>query len=599
MRILFSTRNFWYTRNFEPVIRELAERGHEVRLLAERGARNLLARDSNAALARLASRHPNISLAWAPVSIEDNWIDLRQMLRLGVDHLRFLEPAYANAPKLAARARARTPELIVRMADAPVLRTALGRSLLGTALRAAEQAMPIDPDLAAYIESYRPDVILVTPLVALGSEQQDVLRVARRLGTPTALCVGSWDHLSSKALLRDLPDRVFVWNETQHREAVALHRVQPDRVVVTGAQCFDAWFDRQPTLDREAFCRKVGLDPSRPYLLYVCSALFEDSPSEAEFARRWIAEVRARGSSALREAGVLVRPHPKRKSEWDTVSLADFENVALWPPRASAPTDRPTESDYFDSMYHSAVTVGLNTSALIEAGIVGRAVHSVLLPEFFENQEGTLHFHYLLSQGLLRVARDLPAHIAQLGASLAAADPRVHHNRTFVEGFVRPRGLDVAATPVFVDSVESMADLPKRPHPIPFWVPLLRWALTPVARRTSGTFAEQIGRERRRREKRRSVEARIAALEAARVAQKARVQGERRLRREAERRERHERLERATQDALAVKQRAREEKLRLKQERTVHWQRQKRRRAFSARLAAYYRRLLRPFSAQQ
>ena len=113
----------------------------------------------------------------------------------------------------------------------------------------------------------------------------------RALGIPSALCVGSWDHLSSKALLRQWPDRVFVWNETQAREAQTLHGVPRDRVVVTGAQCFDQWFDRRPTLDREAFCRKVGLDPARPYVLYVCSALFEGSPNEAEFARRWAAAI--------------------------------------------------------------------------------------------------------------------------------------------------------------------------------------------------------------------------------------------------------------------------------------------------------------------
>ena len=592
MRILFSTRNFWYTRLFEPVIRELAERGHEVHVLAERGERNLLSRDWNAAMARLASSHPNISFAWAPLRIETDWIDLRQMIRLGIDHLRFLEPAYALAPKLAERARVRTPELVVRLGDAPVLRTRLGRRLLKFVLRQAERAVPIDPDLAEYIEAQRADVILVTPLVALGSEQQDVVRIARRIGTPTALCVGSWDHLSSKALVRDQPDRMFVWNETQKQEAVALHRVPAERVIVTGAQCFDIWFGRTPTLDREAFCRKVGLDPARPFLLWVCSALFEGSPSEAEFVARWIRELRAIGKPRLRDAGILVRPHPKRKSEWDAVDLSGVENVALWPPRGAAPMDPPTQSDYFDSMYHAAVTAGLNTSALIEAGIVGRAVHTILLPEFYENQEGTLHFHYLLQQGLLQSARDMATHVAQLDASLAEADPAVHHNQAFVEGFVRPRGLDVAATPVFADFVESMTSLPILPRLDPIWGPALRWTLIPLARKTSGTFAEQISRERRRRDKRRRSEERRAALDAARAAQKAQVAEERRLRREAEARERQERVARERQEALLAKQRKQEAKLRLKAERRTQWQRDKRRRAFNAKLAAYYRRLL-------
>ena len=66
------------------------------------------------------------------------------------------------------------------------------------------------------------------------------------------------------------------------------HSVPEERVTVTGAQCFDKWFDRQPSVSREEFTRSVGLPISAPYLLYVCSALFSGSPSEADFVKRWI-----------------------------------------------------------------------------------------------------------------------------------------------------------------------------------------------------------------------------------------------------------------------------------------------------------------------
>jgi hypothetical protein len=510
------------------------------------------------------------------------------MVRLGIDHLRFLDAEYADAPALGDRARRRTPEGIVWLADRPLFRTRAGRRLIGAALKAAERAMPTDPDLAACIDAHDADVILVTPLLTLGSEQVDVLRTARRRGVPTALCVGSWDHLSSKALIRQIPDRVFVWNATQQREAETLHGVPADRVVVTGAQCFDQWFGRRPALDRAAFCRKVGLDPDRPYILYVCSALFEGSPNEAEFVARWAAALRASGDPGLARAGILVRPHPKRGFEWDGVDLSGLQNVVLWPPRAAAPFDAATRADYFDSMFHSALTAGLNTSALIEAGIVGRAVHTILLPEFYENQEGTLHFRYLLEGGLLRAARSLPEHVAQLAASLAASDPSVHHNRAFIEAFVRPRGLHVDATPVFADAVETLAASSAAPAREPLWAPALRLALTPVMRRTAGTFAQQIGRERRRREKARARDERAAQLQAQRALEKARIVEERRARHEARARERREHEARLRAAKLAAKEQARRQKRRRKE-----------RPALNVRLAAYVRRLARPFLASR
>src|SRR6185295_12735058 len=227
-------------------------------------------------------------------------------------------------------------------------------------------------------------------------------RAAKSLRIPTGVCVWSWDHLSSKALIRELPDRVFVWNDTQKREAIEMHRVPADRIAVTGAQCFDKWFDRTPSRDRETFRAAAGLPLEGPLVLYVCSAPFAGSPPEAPFVVEWIRRVRAH-ASPLRTAPILVRPHPARMREWDSIDVGQLPGVAVW---GGDPQDSSSRDDYFDSLFHSTVVVGLNTSAFIEAGIVGRPIHTVLLPEWHESQMGTLHFRYLLEEsgGLLIAA---------------------------------------------------------------------------------------------------------------------------------------------------------------------------------------------------
>jgi hypothetical protein len=124
--------------------------------------------------------------------------------------------------------------------------------------------------------------------------------------------------------------------------------------------------------------------------------------------------------------------------------------------------DESTRADYFDSLYHSAAVVGLNTSAFLEAGIVGREVLTVLVPRFHDNQEGTAHFRYLLKigGGLLKVSRGRADHLAQLGAALRRLPTGEHPHRTFLESFIRPHGLDHPATPEFVRSVEELATCP-------------------------------------------------------------------------------------------------------------------------------------------
>ena len=586
LRILLSMRNFWYVRVFESVVRSLAAQGHQIHLLI--GHDPDPTGQWTASADALVAASPNITMAFAKRSIDDRWLDLRLMLRLGSDYVRFVQPEYADAPILRDRARDRVPELIRKLADYEGPGRAVLRPLLKTALRAAERAVPPAPELAAAVASYRPDVTLVTPLIDLGSYQHDVVRVSRSLGIPTGVCIGSWDHLSSKALIREQPDEVFVWNATQKHEAVTMHGVPPERITITGAQCFDHWFDRQPTLAREDFAGKVGLDAARPFLLYVCSALFEGSPNEAQFVLEWIRALRESGYERLRRVGILVRPHPKRSFEWDGVDLRLLDNVALWPRRGTAPADAASKADYFDSLFHSSGVVGINTSALIEGGVVGRAVHTLLLPEFQTSQEGTLHFHYLLDAGLLRAARNLPDHISQLDATVASADPSQHSNRAFVETFVRPNGLDVNATATFVAAIEKLASRSPQPLRDPAWAPAARALLRPVAHRTSGTFVESVGRQRRYRDKAAEAVARNAALNAHRAAEKMRLLEERRLRADAEARERAARVARHHE----AKQLLKAEKLREKEQRLAQQRRDRQRQAWKATVAKYYRRLI-------
>jgi hypothetical protein len=102
----------------------------------------------------------------------------------------------------------------------------------------------------------------------------------------------------------------------------------------------------------------------------------------------------------------------------------------------------------------------LNTSAFIEAGIVGRPVLALLPEEFRANQAGTLHFRYLTDGGLLTTAPTLDAHLPQLAAMIAGPPADVlERQRGFVRSFVRPYGLDVPATRLLADNVEALPHL--------------------------------------------------------------------------------------------------------------------------------------------
>ncbi|HXG87667.1 MAG TPA: hypothetical protein VNJ02_04960 [Vicinamibacterales bacterium] len=527
MKVLFSLRNFWYVKIFESAVLELATRGHQVMLVADERASPDGSDEWQAAAERLTDASPLIRWRYFEREETGQWAAFTRQLRFGGDYLRFLDPVYTGAPMLRARAASRTPEFARSLAGSWPFRIPRGRQLLRRALVATERAVPDDQAVVALLETERPDVVMVSPLISLGSPQFDILRTAMRRGIRSALAVGSWDHLSSKALVRDIPDLVLVWNDTQRDEAVRLHGIPAEQIAVTGAQCFDQWFDRQPTRNAETFKRHVGLAPDKPFVLWVCSALFEGSPSEAALVARWAALVRHH--PLLAEYGVLVRPHPKRGHQWTGSGLGAVANSALWPKNAAAPFDPDTKDDYFDSLFHASAVVGLNTSALLEAAVAGRPVLTVLLPEFHDNQGGTLHFRYLLevAGGLLGTSRTLDEQVDQLASAVVTPDAAIARSRRFVEAFLRPHGLSTPATEKFADAVETLSRTPvTRPIGDPWWVSPLRVAIAPVARRTRGT--ESIERQRRQHLKREERDAEVAR----RVADKQRRYAEELLARE-------------------------------------------------------------------
>jgi hypothetical protein len=337
--------------------------------------------------------------------------------------------------------------------------------MLSRLLGVVESAIPSEKLFDLFLTYERPDVVWVTPLVDYGSYQTDYVKSAHRVGVPVVFAPFSWDNLTNRGLIRVEPDRVLVWNEIQKKEATELHGVSAERVVVTGAPRFDEFFDMRPSVTRDEFCSRLGLDPAQPYLLYVCSSEFV-APREVEFVTRWIGHLRQAKDSTVRSCGILVRPHPAHLKQWNGVDLSGFPHVALWHEKETMNADQ----GLYDSLHHAGAVIGLNTSAMIEAGIVNKPVLTIVLDEFAGGQAGTLHFHYLRASngGLLHEAHSLDEHVSQVVLALKN-DGAADQTRRFVERFVRPRGLDKPVTSVMADEIEHAARMGKRPRRRALW----------------------------------------------------------------------------------------------------------------------------------
>jgi hypothetical protein len=460
VKILFVMHYPGYLRYYDSTVLMLAERGHDVYLGFEsphkqpEGLEAVEGVERVHVLEQLPKRG-------------DPWDSVARGLRSTIDYARYLHPRLAEARYLRGRMEKVLPpplrllSRIHRLSPAQV-------KILFRLYQALEAGIPSSPVIEDYIEQVAPDVVLVSPLVTDGSRQTDVIKSARALGLPTALGVASWDHLTTKGLIRLEPDRILVWNAIQREEAESLHYSNPDRILITGAQPFDRWFVREPSLTRAEFCRRVGLPSDAPFLLFVGStASISEPEAEQRFVLRWIEAIRLSSDSAIADAPILVRPHPFNPGDWGQVDLSSYGATAVWPRSEANPVNEGDRDDYFHSLVYSVAVVGINTSAMIEAAILERPVHTLHVPEFAETQELTLHFNYLLPEhgGFLRVARSLDEHVMQIGETLAEPGVAEDVLRSFVGSFVRPFGLDRPATPIVVEAIEQLGR-GLRPQPV-------------------------------------------------------------------------------------------------------------------------------------
>jgi hypothetical protein len=115
------------------------------------------------------------------------------------------------------------------------------------------------------------------------------------------------------------------------------------------------------------------------------------------------------------------------------------------------------------------------------------------MPELFEGQEGTVHFHYLRAEngGPVTLAESLEEHFERLGADLGNGRHE-GWSEPFVRNFLRPKGLHVACAPLFVADLEHFlaADRPAPVRTGRFVRPLVKPLAALVARKDGGRLRQ-------------------------------------------------------------------------------------------------------------
>ena len=79
------------------------------------------------------------------------------------------------------------------------------------------------------------------------------------------------------------------------------------------------------------------------------------------------------------------------------------------------------------------------------------------------------------------MAETLEEHARAIARVFERSEEDERKLRAFVEGFVRPRGLDAPATPLLADAIERLGELQVTALTHPVWVRVIRRMLKPAA----------------------------------------------------------------------------------------------------------------------
>ncbi|HEY6507852.1 MAG TPA: hypothetical protein VIY56_07545 [Vicinamibacterales bacterium] len=440
-----------YFRMYGSVVCELERRGWDVMLAFDTP-------DKRDAPQVPPGAGPHVSSRGAvPSPDEGRWIN---QARLTMDYARYLEPAFAGAGYLRGRVAKMLPPVMQWLTRCPTLPAWVIGACIGV-MRAVERLVPVDARTLAFVRDVKPDLVVVSPLVSAtlkGAGQTEMVKASQRLGVPAVVGVASWDHLTSKGLIRVVPDRVTVWNDVQKNEAVVLHRIPASRVSITGAQPLDHWFEPATDPDGSALRARLGVAAERRVILFVGSSKnMAPGMSEVRFVKTWLRAIRASTDDVVRQAFVLVRPHPSNLKQWARVDLRDPAATVHPASYSGMPLSAPEVEEFRSSLAASSAVVGVNTTAMIEAAIMRRPVLSVRLDVFAHSQRETLHFGYVSEgeTGFVMVSDTLESHVGQLASVLADPGSAVAAGDRFVDRFVRPGGRQQSATSQVVDVLEQ------------------------------------------------------------------------------------------------------------------------------------------------
>jgi hypothetical protein len=199
-------------------------------------------------------------------------------------------------------AKRRALGLMFKMINRTIAHSEGGRRLF----REFERKVNRSKTVEALLQDLKPD-LLVAPN-PFGTEETVYILEARELDIPVVCPILSWDNITTKGTLLQMPDYFISWGPIMTDEIVKIYQFPRDRICECGVPHFDIYSRPEEFIPREKLLEYFQLPPGLPYIFYGTTVKMY-CPNELQIIT-WLVDQINKDAFA-KPCSLVIRPHPQ------------------------------------------------------------------------------------------------------------------------------------------------------------------------------------------------------------------------------------------------------------------------------------------------
>jgi len=227
------------------------------------------------------------------------------------------------------------------------------------------------------LQSAKPDVVFCTHQRA--SNAVAPMLAASDLGIKTACFIHSWDNIP-KGVLLVKANCYLVWSDYMKQEMLLHYSfLIPSSIKITGTPQFVNYFEPRFRLNRDEFCKLIGVNPNKKYLLFTGNDK-TTSPNDPTYLSH-LCEAVIKLNNSLDNYEVLFRPNPIDINESFNSILKKYSNIVTivkpdWiGENLKWNVGGPNEKDIIlliNTILHSEVVINMGSTMAVDAAFLNK-----------------------------------------------------------------------------------------------------------------------------------------------------------------------------------------------------------------------------------